>query len=129
MFLQTKEKRGFSLAEALITLLIVCLITLASIPILTKKRRSLDNAEHGKWMCTLNSAGKHVYWSKNIGNGDPNNPETWTVSGNHCKFTSPQTARNFAITATSGGVGGGVKPNSNAGYGADGSPGVVIIEW
>lgn len=28
---------GFSLAEALITLLVVCLITLASIPILTKK--------------------------------------------------------------------------------------------
>lgn len=101
-----KHKPAFSLAEALITLLIVCLITLASVPVLTKKKRELSNNEHGKWMCTRNSAGSHVYWSKEAQNGDPDNPETWTVAGNQCKFVSPGTARNFSVTAVSGGGGG-----------------------
>ena len=46
------KRFGFSLAEALITLLIVCLITLASIPVLTKKKRGMSNTGHGTYMCT-----------------------------------------------------------------------------
>ena len=52
---------AFSLAEALITLLIVCLITLASIPILTKKRRNMEAGHRGTWICSRNSAGEYVY--------------------------------------------------------------------
>lgn len=100
------KKHGFSLAEALITLLIVCLITLASVPVLTKKKRNLSNNEHGKWMCTRNAAGEHVFWSKEAQNGEPENPETWTVAGNECKFVPPGNARNFALTAIGGGGGG-----------------------
>ncbi|DAB23255.1 TPA: hypothetical protein CPT85_05170, partial [Candidatus Gastranaerophilales bacterium HUM_21] len=34
---------GFSLAEALITLLVVCVITIASVPVITKKHRAKFN--------------------------------------------------------------------------------------
>lgn len=38
-----EKKFGFSLAEALITLLIVCIIAIVSAPIVTKKSRKIDN--------------------------------------------------------------------------------------
>lgn len=95
---------GFSLAEALITLLIISIITIASIPIITKKKRTFDG--HGKWMCTLNAAGQHIMWT-NGAKGQANNPATWATTGaNYCKFNAPKSARNFAITATAGGGGG-----------------------
>ena len=47
-----QNRSGFSLAEALITLLIVCLITLASVPVITKKHRALNSNANGMWMCT-----------------------------------------------------------------------------
>ncbi len=102
------KKFGFSLAEALITLLIVCLITLASIPVLTKKRRNLSaDSTHGKWICTRNSEGQTVYWSDSASSGDPNNPDTWDKTGqNYCKFVPPMNARNFAVTIAGAGGGG-----------------------
>ncbi len=103
-----KKSSGFSLAEALITLLIVCLITLASIPVLTKKKRSLaSDAVHGKWICTKNSEGQTVFWSESNSSGDMNNPDTWDKTGqNYCKFVPPINARNFAVTIAGGGGGG-----------------------
>ncbi len=103
-----KKEKGFSLAEALITLLIVCLITLATIPVLTKKKRDLTSSGHGVWMCTRNSADEYVYYSKEADNGDPNNPNTWTKTGtDSCEFKPPAQARNFSITLIGGGGGGG----------------------
>ncbi len=101
-----KEKQGFSLAEALITLLIVCLITLASIPILTKKRRNLDEGQRGMWICSRNSAGQYVYWDKNNPVGQKDNPDSW-VTTNKCVFTPPAGADRFSITVIGGGGGGG----------------------
>ena len=95
---------GFSLAEALITLLIVCIITLASVPVITKKHR--QKTDHGKWMCTLNSQGQHVVWAKGA-QGSESDPDTWAASGtNYCKFNVPASARNFAITISAAGGGG-----------------------
>ncbi len=103
-----KKSSGFSLAEALITLLIVCLITLASIPVLTKKKRISSSSVHGKWMCTLNSQNKHVFWSSNTSGGDVDNVDTWNLAngGNSCTFVPPQNARNFAVSLSGGGGGG-----------------------
>ena len=42
-----KNFKAFSLAEALVTLLIVCLITIASIPIITKKKRAATTGANG----------------------------------------------------------------------------------
>ncbi len=99
---------AFSLAEALITLLIVCLITLASIPILTKKKRTLNEFASGKWMCTLNSQNQYVVYSSQDPYGDINNPDTWRTSqgGAGCTFLPPQNAKNFGVTLIGGGGGG-----------------------
>ncbi len=97
---------AFSLAEALITLLVVCLITLASIPVLTKKKRTTSASEHGRWMCTLNSQGKHVVWSTNS-SGSIDNPDSWDLAdSDSCTFVPPINARNFAISLSGGGGGG-----------------------
>ena len=112
-----KRHFGFSLAEALITLLIVCLITLASIPVLTKKRRTVNDGGSGQWICTLaeqkdangNVTGyKHVYWDSQTSDGDINDPLTWDVAGDgsSCTFAPPLKAKNFAVTLIGGGGGG-----------------------
>lgn len=107
---------AFSLAEALITLLIVALISLATIPVITKKARKEEN--HGKWICTLNSAGQHIQWNTGA-SGDANNPTTWAVSGNSCTFQVPSGARNFAITAVAGGGGGAGAQYQNKSWTSD----------
>ena len=112
-----KKLYAFSLAEALITLLIVCLITLASIPVLTKKRRTITDGGSGQWICTLveqkdangNVTGyKHVYWNSQTSDGDINDPSTWDVAGDgtSCTFAPPLKAKNFAVTLIGGGGGG-----------------------
>lgn len=107
---------AFSLAEALITLLIVALISLATIPVITKKARKEEN--HGKWICTLNSAGQHIQWNTGA-SGNANNPTTWAVSGNSCTFQVPSGARNFAITAVAGGGGGAGAQYQNKSWTSD----------
>ena len=118
-----KSKHAFSLAEALITLFIVCLIVIASIPVLTKKRRSSEAQNHGKWVCTLNEQGKHTVWTKSS--------NEWVETGDSCTFTPPLNARNFAVSAVAGGGGGGANgyETDNWGNGGDGAPGAVIIQW
>lgn len=90
---------AFSLAEALITLLIVCLITLASVPILTKKKRTLEQIPHGEWTCILNENGQHESWSQDS--------PTPVINNSYCEFVPPERAQNFIIKAVGGGGGGG----------------------
>lgn len=53
------KKSGFSIAEALIAMLIIAMVAMLSAPIITKKKKVLEsNAIHGKWVC---------YYDKNIG--------------------------------------------------------------
>lgn len=124
------KRFGFSLAEALITLLIVCIITLASVPVLTKKKRKMSDAPHGQWTCEYNEAGKHISYSQ-----DAPTP----VEGDYCEFVPPARATNFTIQAVGGGGGGGAKRSTDygstaysnvfSGDGADGANGKVIIKW
>lgn len=57
-----KRLFGFSIAEALVVLLIVSLVVILTAPMITKKRKDLNsNKSHGKWACkyindTLHSA-------------------------------------------------------------------------
>lgn len=90
---------GFSLAEALITLLIVCIITLASVPVITKKKRNLEQMSHGEWTCEINEEGKHASWSE-----DSPSP---VVNDGYCDFVPPPRAKSFIIKAVGGGGGGG----------------------
>ena len=148
------KNNGFSLAEALMALLIVSLITIATIPVITKKTRMKE--EHGRWMCTIDkNTGDHIQWMTGS-SVEASDSESWTVAGRNCAFMPPSKAKNFSITAVGGGgaaaqsegktwtsdfavdfygkykfiaVGGGVKPGEKPGKGADGAPGAVIIEW
>ena len=106
--MKTKEKIfAFSLAEALITLLIISVITLATVPVITKKKRDPSLGTKGTWICTRNSSGQYVYWDSHRPVGDKNNPDTWTVSnGNKCTFT-PQKSVKYSVTVVGGGGGGG----------------------
>ena len=99
MTIKTK-KSGFTIAEALMALLVISLITIASIPVITKKKRVIGTAVHGKWACTLNAQGQHIVF------GSEQNPYGWTVSGNQCYFNPPRDARNFAVSAVGAGGGG-----------------------
>ena len=102
--MKKNKTKAFSLAEALITLLIVSMITIAAVPVFTKKRAEKEN--HGKWMCTLDKqTGDHIQWITGA-TGDATNPKNWTVTGDSCSFTPPPLARNFNITAVGGGGGG-----------------------
>ena len=44
-----KKIYGFSLAEALITLLIICIIAIATVPVITKKKRDPNRAASVLW--------------------------------------------------------------------------------
>ena len=100
MTIKTK-KSGFTIAEALMALLVISLITIASIPVITKKKRVVGTAVHGKWACTIDPAsGQHMVF------GSEQNPYGWIVSGNQCYFNPPRDARNFAVSAVGAGGGG-----------------------
>ena len=45
---------AFSLAEALITLLVICVIAIASAPVITKKHKARINLPHGVYACYWN---------------------------------------------------------------------------
>lgn len=96
-----KKSKAFTLAEALILLLIAALLAAALVPVITRKHK--DVAEHGKWICTLNSDGKHVI--KTVYRGKTSDFELADAA--FCTFTPPANAKNFTIRAVGGGGGGG----------------------
>lgn len=95
------KKRGFSLAEALMALLIVSLLVSAMIPVLTRKHR--DVGIHGKWECTLNESGQHV--SRMLVNGKFT-PFAVNGNGTSCSFAPPAGAENFTVKVVGGGGSG-----------------------
>lgn len=94
---------AFSLAEALITLLIICIIVLASVPVITKKRRDMTEGPKGMWICTRNSQGQYVYYDNRSPKGDINNIDSWTATGtDSCTFTSGSRPYKYGITVIGG---------------------------
>lgn len=90
------KKHGFTLAEALIALLIASLIIAAIIPVITKKHRKIE--VHGKWECTVSGGSLK---SRTYTNGIP---DEWKDS--NCMFSPPAGAENFRVTVVGGGGGG-----------------------
>ena len=110
------KKCGFSLAEAMITILIIGILALLSVPVAKKIVKKDSNPNKGTWMATRNSRGEAVYWKKGMGNKD--NPDKWTKCNTTCQingqavsdccvFDSPLNVRNFSLTAVGAGGGGG----------------------
>lgn len=76
-----KKKFGFSLAEALLTLLIVCIIAIASAPIITKKNR--QQSESITWSQVKRGAQSYIHPSgnKDIMLGSPKSQKGIVVNG------------------------------------------------
>lgn len=96
------KKTGFSLAEALIALLIVSLIIAASLPIITKKTK--EYAKHGYWECVVNASGQHV--SRTV-IGGRDSGFAMANSGLSCSFSPPPNIERFQVTVVGGGGSGG----------------------
>lgn len=92
--------KAFTLAEALILLLIVSLIAAALVPVITRKHKEV--AAHGKWICTMDANGNHVI--KTIIDGKDSGYKKTNSSS--CTFTPPANAKNFKLIAVGGGGGG-----------------------
>ena len=97
-----KKTQAFTLAEALILLLIAALLAAALVPVITRKHK--DVAEHGEWVCTINNDGKHVV--KTTYRGKVSQFEVAHAGGNYCVFSPPAAAKNFTIKAVGGGGAG-----------------------
>lgn len=94
-----QRRFGFTLAEALIGLLVVSLITLATVPVVTKKKRDTAQGYNGRWVC-YKSGNSHMV-QQTI-----NGKTTTTNTGNSCTFVPPGKAKNFTVKAIGGGGGG-----------------------
>lgn len=97
---------GFSLAEALISLLIVCIVTLASVPVITKKHRERKNVSKGMYACYWN--GDQLVARSVINNQIKTEQTRWDAEEGRmgCVFTPPGNAKNFVVTIIGGGGGG-----------------------
>lgn len=97
---------AFSLAEALITLLVICVIAIASAPVITKKHKARINLPHGVYACYWN--GDNLV-AKYIINGQESDGKVVFDSEEQrygCEFNPPTNAKNFVATIVGGGGGG-----------------------
>lgn len=105
MFKLRDTKLGFSLVEMMLLLLILSLMTAASVPILSRKHRKAPvKAFHGRYACFWN--GNQLWEQQYSGE---NIIKDGAVA--QCKFVAPKKANYFYIQIVGGGGGGG-----NAGY-------------
>ncbi len=98
--------RAFTLAEALVALLVITIIIAASLPTITKKKRSIDRVTHGAYACYWQNGqliGRYLIDQKTaVGKTYYDNTE-----GRYgCEFTPPAGAKNFVVTTVGGGGGG-----------------------
>ena len=87
--------RGFTLAEALVALLVITIIIAASLPIITKKKRSIDRVTHGAYACYWQNGqliGRYLIDQKTA-TGKTYYDSTEGRYG--CEFTPPAGAKNL----------------------------------
>lgn len=104
-----KKHKAFSLAEALITLLVICIVVMASVPVITKKRKKMENVNRNSFACYWK--GNTIVGKYNL-NGKVSDAQTVTETGpdgtsrTGCRFDPPNNAKNFVVTVVGGGGGG-----------------------
>ena len=96
-----KKHKAFSLAEALITLLVICIVVMASVPVITKKRKKMENVNRNSFACYWK--GNTIVGKYNL-NGKVSDAQTVTETGpdgtsrTGCRFDPPTNAKNFVVT-------------------------------
>lgn len=100
MLVLHNKRGGFTLAEALLTLLIISIIVALSTAIIAKKNKKLRaNNETHYWLCTRDSyEGSHIM--------DSNAATNSSASTNSCTFEPPTGVNRFNVTVIGGGGGG-----------------------
>ena len=99
-------KKGFSLTELMILMLIVAIALAASIPVITKKHVRLPQLnEHGVYLCYYDSDNQlhEVRYTNKFGM----NKAIIDHTTDNCVFNPPKKASYFQISAVGGGGGGG----------------------
>ncbi len=101
------KKSGFTIAEALISMLILSVFIGLSMKIFTKKHtKPVYNASHGTYVCYRDADGNlHSKF------GAQEN----SVSGDHCVFRPAKTATYYVLSAVGGGGGGNSTKGGSAG--------------
>ena len=97
------EKRlcGFSLSEMLITLTIIAILAVGSVPVLTKKKPKKDVINHGSYICYRTTDGTY-HWERT-----ENNNKTSGTSYGSCIFTTPTAKiKSYSVKLIGGGGGG-----------------------
>lgn len=101
-----KQVSGFSLAEALVVLLIVSIIIAVTAPMISKRKRTLqENAIHGKWACKYIDGVLHSATAPNVDAELPPDNE-WETG---CKFPSVAKNVKYLWVEVYGGGGGGAR--------------------
>lgn len=97
---------GFSLAEAMVVLLIVSIIIAVTVPMITKRKKSLqENAVHGKWACKYINGELYSATASNVDSQLP--PDSEWEKG--CKFPSVAKNVKYLWVEVYGGGGGGAR--------------------
>ena len=100
-----KKQRAFSLAEAMIALLIAALILAATMPVITKKHLILPTrGPHGKWACKYINNKMYHATAADQNSALPSNPDKWKEG---CTFpVLPSNVPYMLIQVVGGGAGG-----------------------
>lgn len=103
--MKLKKKKAFSLAEALIFLLIACLAILATMPLITVKHLNIPSrAPHGKWACKLINGEMYSATAANV-NAKLPDYDKWKKG---CVFpVLPANVSYIIVQAIGGGASGG----------------------
>ena len=99
-------KKAFSLSEAVLFLIISCLIMLATMPLITVKHIKLpDRAPHGKWACKLINGEMYSATAANVNAKLP--PDSKWKKG--CTFPELPSSVSYVIVQAIGGGAAGQK--------------------
>ena len=113
-----KLHSGFTIAELLISMLVVMVVAAAMVPIIGPKKLSVPkiNKQHGIFECyyRVGSDGTTKLYQYHANNRGNNDAEAKQISGDHCTFVVP-TADRYEIYAIGAGSNGYRGPE-NIGY-------------
>lgn len=100
------KKQGFTLAEAMIVMVLFSIMLVAATPLISKKHIEFKKVGHGAYSCTYDDA-KTDPLKPYIEKTFKNDVETSSALVATCTFDPPANAEYFLIQAVGGGGGGG----------------------
>ena len=106
-----KQRTGFTIAELLISLLIVSIVGTAMVPIVWPKKMKVPSLRtvHGVYECYWGDDGSLHYFTQN--NTNLKDGQEGAIAGDSCSFTPPKASFFEVYVVGAGGNGGGNQNN------------------